>query len=136
MNFDHLLEGKVALVTGASRGVGRGVAAVLAGSGATVYATGRTIDGADLDPSVVRVQCDGADAGQVDRLFERIEAEQGRLDILVNSAWGGYERMMEDGAFTWGLPFWEQPLWRWDAMMDAGVRAAFLASRRAAMLMV
>jgi NAD(P)-dependent dehydrogenase (short-subunit alcohol dehydrogenase family) len=136
MNFDRLLEGKVALVTGASRGVGRGVAAVLAECGATVYATGRTIDGADLDPAVIRVPCDGADAEQVDRLFERIEAEQGRLDILVNSAWGGYERMVEDGAFTWGRPFWQQPLWRWGAMMDAGVRAAFLASRRAAMLMV
>jgi len=136
MNFHRLLEGKVALVTGASRGVGRGVAAVLAECGATVYATGRTIDGADLDPLVIRVRCDGADAAEVDRLFERIEAEQGRLDVLVNSAWGGYERMMEDGVFTWGLPFWQQPAWRWEAMMDAGVRAAFLASRRAAMLMV
>jgi len=136
MDFDRLLEGKVALVTGASRGVGRGVAAVLAECGATVYATGRTIDGADLDPAIVRVRCDGADAEQVDRLFERIEREHGRLDILVNSAWGGYERMVEDGAFTWGVPFWQQPVWRWEAMMDAGVRAAFLASRRAAMLMV
>ena len=136
MNFDRLLEGKVALVTGASRGVGRGVAAVLAECGATVYATGRTIDGADLDPAIIRVRCDGAEAEQVDQLFDRIEGEQGRLDILVNSAWGGYERMVEDGAFTWGLPFWQQPVWRWQAMMDAGVRAAFLASRRAAMLMV
>jgi len=50
--------------------------------------------------------------------------------------WGGYERMMENGRFTWPLPFWEQPLWRWNAMMDAGVRAAYVASHHAARLMV
>ena len=50
--------------------------------------------------------------------------QQGQLDILVNSVWGGYERMMENNRFTWPLPFWEQPLWRWDAMLDAGVRAS------------
>jgi NAD(P)-dependent dehydrogenase (short-subunit alcohol dehydrogenase family) len=130
------LNGRIALVTGASRGVGRGIADVLAQAGARVYATGRTVMRATLDPAVVRVTCDGTDADAIDGLFERIAAENGRLDILVNSAWGGYERMVEDGAFTWILPFWEQPLWRWDAMMGAGVYAAFLASRRAARLMV
>jgi NAD(P)-dependent dehydrogenase (short-subunit alcohol dehydrogenase family) len=54
----------------------------------------------------------------------------------VNVAWGGYERMVEDGRFTFGAPFWEQPAWRWDAMMTAGVRAAFVASQHAARLMV
>jgi NAD(P)-dependent dehydrogenase (short-subunit alcohol dehydrogenase family) len=54
----------------------------------------------------------------------------------VNNVWGGYERMVEDGAFTWGRPFWQQPLWRWDAMFAAGVRAHYLASQLAAPGMV
>jgi len=52
------------------------------------------------------------------------ESEAGKIDILVNNVRGGYERMMEDGAFTWSKPFREQPLWRWDAMFSAGVRAS------------
>jgi NADP-dependent 3-hydroxy acid dehydrogenase YdfG len=60
----------------------------------------------------------------------------GAIDILVNNVWGGYERMMEEGVFTWSKPFWEQPLWRWDAMLDAGVRAHYYASQLAARLMV
>ena len=64
--------------------------------------------------------------------FERL----GGLDVLVNSAWGGYERMVEDGKFTWPLPFWEQPMHRWSSMLDAGVRAAFVASSLAAKLMI
>jgi NAD(P)-dependent dehydrogenase (short-subunit alcohol dehydrogenase family) len=126
------LAGQVALVTGASRGVGRGVATALASAGAAVYATGRTVAAADLHPAVVRVACDHTDDGAVERVFTRIDAERGRLDILVNVAWGGYERMVEDGRFTWPAPFWEQPAWRWDAMMAAGVRAAFVASQHAA----
>jgi NAD(P)-dependent dehydrogenase (short-subunit alcohol dehydrogenase family) len=58
------------------------------------------------------------------------------LDILVNVAWGGYERMVEDGRFTWSAPFWKQPMWRWEAMITAGVRAAFIASQHAARRMV
>jgi dehydrogenase/reductase SDR family member 1 len=60
----------------------------------------------------------------------------GSLDVLVNSAWGGYERMLEDGQFTWPLPFWEQPAHRWPSMLDAGVRAAFVASSLAAKMMI
>ena len=127
---------RVALVTGASRGVGRGIAAALAQGGVTVYATGRTIDKADLDPSVHRVVCDHADDAAVARLFQRIDAETGQLDVLVNNAWGGYERMVENGKFTWTAPFWEQPAWRWDAMMGTGVRAAFVASQLAARRML
>ena len=126
----------VAVVTGASRGVGRGVAAALSESGTRVFATGRSVASATLPDGVVRVACDHTDDDMVARLFERVEVEAGRLDILVNSAWGGYERMVEDGRFTWALPFWEQPRWRWDAMMTAGVRAAFVASQYAARLMV
>jgi NAD(P)-dependent dehydrogenase (short-subunit alcohol dehydrogenase family) len=132
MNFESILDGQTALVTGASRGIGRGVAKVLAESGATVYATGRTIADADLPPAVIRLPCDHTNDAHVAAVFARIREDTGRLDVLVNGAWGGYERMVEDGKFTWGVPFWQQPLWRWNAMMDAGVRAAYVASHHAA----
>lgn len=118
----------VALVTGASRGVGRGVAGELHRLGMTVYATGRSIEQASLPEGVVRIACDHLHDAQTARVFDRIAAEAGRLDMLVNSAWGGYETMIEHGEFTWAAPFWEQSPHRWTAMMDAGVRAAFVAS--------
>ncbi len=130
------LVGRVALVTGASRGVGRGVAIALAGAGMTVYGTGRSVVQADLPAAVMRVSCDHRDDRQVEAVFERIWTECGRLDVLVNNAWGGYERMVEQGEFTWARPFWQQPRWRWDAMMSSGVRAAFVASQLAARTMV
>jgi dehydrogenase/reductase SDR family protein 1 len=131
------LRGQVALVTGASRGVGRGVATALRHAGAIVYATGRTVAAADLEASIIRVPCDHTDDAAVSRVFDRIRVEQGRLDILVNNAWGGYEQMVDaNGRFTWPLPFWEQPAVRWDLMIDAGVRAAFVASQHAARQMV
>ena len=126
----------IALVTGASRGVGRGAAIGLAAGGFTVFATGRSIDSADLPASVVRIPCDHCRDADTARVFQRIaDAGQG-LDVLVNSAWGGYERMVEDGQFTWGLPFWQQPAHRWGSMMDAGVRSAFVASAHAAPMMI
>jgi NAD(P)-dependent dehydrogenase (short-subunit alcohol dehydrogenase family) len=130
------LEGRVALVTGASRGVGRGIANELATLGASVYATGRTVASATLPPAVRRLPCDHTDDDAVERVFQQMLGESGRLDVLVNSAWGGYERMVENGRFTWGVPFWEQPRWRWDAMLGAGVRAAFVASQLAARSMI
>lgn len=127
---------RVALVTGASRGVGRGVASALSDAGYVVYATGRSVARAGL-PAAIRAQaCDHADDAQTAAVFERVAAESGRLDVLVNSAWGGYEKMTEDGRFTWPLPFWDQPTWRWEAMMTTGVRAALIASQHAARLMV
>ena len=126
----------VAVVTGASRGVGRGIASALDDAGMRVYATGRSIDRATLPDRVVRVTCDHTDDQAVERLFAQVERECGRIDVLVNNAWGGYERMVEDGRFTWALPFWEQPRWRWDAMITAGVRAAYVASQFAAQRMV
>lgn len=125
-----------ALVTGASRGVGRGAAAELAAQGFTVFATGRSIASADLPPSVVRIRCDQTRDGEIESVFQRIKDSGDVLELLVNCAWGGYERMVEDGQFTWGLPFWEQPSHRWNSMMDAGVRAAFVASAKAANLMI
>lgn len=124
------------MVTGASRGVGRGVAIALAGAGFEVFATGRTIATADLPPAVVRIVCDHTSDAQTNLAFEQLRANSRQLDVLVNSAWGGYERMVEDGKFTWPLPFWEQPLHRWTSMLDAGVRAAFVASSLAASMMI
>jgi NAD(P)-dependent dehydrogenase (short-subunit alcohol dehydrogenase family) len=130
------LTNQVALVTGASRGVGRGVALGLAGAGVRVFATGRSIARADLGPAITRLTCDHTEDLAVAEVFREIERTVGRLDILVNVAWGGYEQMVEDGRFTFTAPFWEQPTWRWDAMVTAGVRAAFVASQHAARIMV
>jgi dehydrogenase/reductase SDR family protein 1 len=127
------MEMQTALVTGASRGVGRGAAIGLAECGFRVFATGRTVANADLPGAVTRVPCDHVQDDQTAAALARVA---GGLDVLVNSAWGGYERMSEDGQFTWLLPFWEQPAHRWTSMMDAGVRAAFVAASHAARIMV
>jgi len=126
----------VALVTGASRGIGRGIARALAAAGYQVFATGRTIDSADLPRGVRRLACDHRDDAQTARAFSALWDEAGHIDVLVNAAWGGYERMVESGKFTWALPFWQQPLHRWDSMMNAGVRAAFVAAALAAPRMI
>jgi dehydrogenase/reductase SDR family protein 1 len=127
---------KTVLVTGASRGVGRGVALSLAESGFQVFATGRSIAAANLPDSVIRIPCNHLRDDETAAVFARIAADVGTLDLLVNNAWGGYERMVENGAFTWAAPFWEQPLHRWTSMMDAGVRSAFVVSSHAARMMV
>jgi dehydrogenase/reductase SDR family protein 1 len=130
------LSGKVALVTGASRGVGRGIALELFEAGATVYVTGRSVDDQYVDGLGTAIKCDHRDDQQVRSAFCRIADRHGHLDILVNNAWGGYENMIENGEFTWTRPFWQQPLWRWDAMFQAGVRSAYVASQLAAKTMV
>lgn len=130
------LNKQVALVTGASRGVGHGVALGLAHAGAKVFATGRSVKQAEFDTDITAIACDHADDQAVADVFRHIDKMDGRLDILVNVAWGGYERMVEDGRFTWAAPFWEQPIWRWEAMVTSGVRAAFVASQHAARRMV
>ena len=138
-------------MTGASRGAGRAIAAVLGEAGATVYATGRTARGAvavdglpgtvdDTADELTRrgghgiaVHCDHRVDHDVEAFFERIRAEQGRLDILVNNVWGGYEGQ------AFGIPmvpFWEQPRSQWDNMFVAGLRAQLVASQLAAPLMI
>jgi NAD(P)-dependent dehydrogenase (short-subunit alcohol dehydrogenase family) len=156
------LQGHIAVVTGASRGAGRGVAIELGAAGATVYVTGRStraqqpegyeqilalshldrlpgsID--DTADEVTRaggkgiaVRCDHTNDDEVSALFARIAQEQhGRLDLLVNNAWGGHETF--NGVFS--APFWEHPLAHWESMMDRGVRNHLLASRFAAPMLV
>jgi NAD(P)-dependent dehydrogenase (short-subunit alcohol dehydrogenase family) len=148
------LAGKVAVVTGASRGVGKGIALGLGEAGATVYVTGRTVEEGtsatdlpgtirqtaqevtDLGGQGIPIRCDHRYDDEVVAAFRRIRNEQERLDILVNNVWGGYENMVENGEYTWEYPFWTQPLWRCDAMFQAGVRAHFMASRFAARSMI
>ncbi|RIH90934.1 Enoyl-[acyl-carrier-protein] reductase [NADPH] FabL [Calidithermus terrae] len=151
------LSGKVALVSGASRGVGKGIALELAACGATVYVTGRTRPGETVDGlggsvfdtaaeiereggKCIPLLCDHADDSQTLAVFERVHAEHPHLDILVNNVWAGYQYMLEDTAggraFTWGNPFWQQPRWRWDAMFGSGVRARYVCSQLAAARMV
>ncbi len=132
------LAGTVAVVTGASRGVGRGIAEVLGSEGATVYVTGRSVRGnstrARLPCATVEdtaeavtarggvgipMRCDHTVDADIQALIARVEAEQGRLDLLVNNAWGGYEGYDD----TFDAPFWEQPIARFDAMLTAGLRA-------------
>jgi NAD(P)-dependent dehydrogenase (short-subunit alcohol dehydrogenase family) len=123
---------KLAMVTGASRGIGRGVAIALGDAGYRVVATGRTIAAANLPAAVERIVCDHRDDRQTEGAFARV----GAPDILVNCAWGGYERMSDGGTFTWNLPFWEQPPHRWESMVDGGLRATFACSAAAARRMV
>jgi NAD(P)-dependent dehydrogenase (short-subunit alcohol dehydrogenase family) len=128
---------RVAVVTGASRGIGKGIAIELCDAGFTVYITGRTVNEmAYLAGRGTAIPCDHRDDQQVYRAFDRIIEEQGHIDVLVNNAWGGYENMIEQGEYTWPRPFWQQPLWRWDAMFQTGVRAAFVATGLAAPMML
>ncbi len=142
------LAGKVALVTGASRGIGKGIALVLAEQGATVYVTGRTVRegdyylpgtvggtaaecdarGRDSGGRGVAVACDHGDDAAVAALFERITAEQGRLDILVNNAFTLSDDLLEPKAF------WEKPLSNLE-MWDVGVRSNYVAAWHAARIM-
>jgi len=131
------LDGRVAVVTGATRGVGRGIASELAQQGARVYVTGRSApDQQPVNERITALRCDHRIDTEVEAAFQRIVHEAGAIDVLVNNVWGGYEGMMENGVFTWSKPFWEQPLWRWDAMFGAGVRAHYQASQLAAPAMI
>jgi NAD(P)-dependent dehydrogenase (short-subunit alcohol dehydrogenase family) len=143
------LRDKVALVTGASRGCGRGVALVLGEQGATVYVTGRSVRGepttlgrpGTIDETAeqvtarggtgIAIRCDHTDDAQVEGLFERIAKEQGPLDILVNNAWSGYEIGPDPT-----LAFWEIEWRHWDLMFTGGLRATALSSRLAAPAMI
>jgi NAD(P)-dependent dehydrogenase (short-subunit alcohol dehydrogenase family) len=139
------LSGKVAVVTGASRGIGKGTACALGEQGATVFVTGRTTaSGANPLPGTIGetvaeverrggkaipVALDLLDDEQIAALFRQVAEEQGRLDILVNNA------MAIPPEMTDRVGFWDKPLSEWE-IFDTGVRAAFVASWHAARLMV
>ena len=141
------LAGSVAIVTGASRGIGKGVAQELGAAGATVYVTGRSVKAGEhpLPGTVgatagevskvggrgIAVACDHRDDAAVACLFERVADEQsGRLDVLVNNAF------LIPKELTSGKPFWECPVSNWDDMVGVGTRSAYVASWHAARLMV
>lgn len=131
------LDGRAAIVTGGTKGVGRGVARQLARVGAQVFVTGRSVpDHEPFDEPVTAIQCDHRDDSDVEAAFDRVARETKSIDVLVNSVWAGYEGMVENGEFTWSKPFWQQPVWRWDAMFTAGVRAHYRASQLAVRTMV
>lgn len=134
----------VAIVTGASRGAGQGIARALGAHGCTVYVTGRSSQEGDhpLPGTIyetaqtvtaaggkgIAVRCDHADDAQVEALFAQVAAEQGRLDLLVNNAAAVHDELTDPGEF------WEKPL-KLAQMIDVGVRSGYVASWHAARIM-
>ncbi len=144
---------RVAWVTGASRGVGRGVAVALGQAGWVVYVSARSsADGrtghlpgtveqtADAVTAAgglgVAAVCDHRDDAAVQAVAARIRADHGRLDLLVNNAWAGYERLNAGAWQEWNAPFWEQPIELFDAMFGSGVRAHYVATAVCAPLLI
>jgi NAD(P)-dependent dehydrogenase (short-subunit alcohol dehydrogenase family) len=142
------LKGKVALVAGATRGGGRGIAVALGEAGATVYATGRstrerrseidrpeTIEETaemvtDAGGEGIAVAVDHLDPAQVAGLVERIDSEQGRLDVLVNDIWGA------EHLFEWNKPVWEHDLERGLRLLRLAIDTHLITSHHALPLLV
>ena len=138
---DRKLTGKIAVVTGSSRGIGRGTAIALGEQGATVYVTGRSTGTGELtiDRTAslvdeaggrgIPVQTDHGDDAQIAALFERVRSDVGRLDILVNNVY----KIPNPPA--WGGGFWDHPISVWDDQVGIGLRAHYVASWYAAPLL-
>jgi len=146
---NQTLQGRVALVAGATRGAGRGIACALGEAGATVYCTGRSVRGKPATKGRgetinetaemvtarggkgIAVRCDHTKENDVKKLVARIQREQkGKLDILVNDIWGG------DALTEWGKTFWQLSLDKGLAMLQQAVHSHIITSRYAAPLMV
>ena len=139
---EQALQGRVAVVTGSSRGIGRGIAVGLGEAGATVYVTGRSVGDGPLTIDTtaamvteaggtgIAVPTDFFDDAQIEALYAQIKSEQGRLDIHVNNAF-----KIPDPP-VWGGKFWEHPIQVWDDQVGIGLRAAYVASVHAVKLMM
>ena len=144
------LKGKVALVTGATRGVGKGIAIGLGEAGATVYITGRSLEQSNALNGVagslqetqlaveeaggkcIPVQVDHSDDEQIRLLFERIQTEQrGQLDLLVNNVFSGVQAIRD----AYGKPFWQSEPSLWDAVNNVGLRSHYVTSVFASRMM-
>jgi len=148
------LRGRITLVTGASRGIGKGIAQALGAAGATVYVTGRTehADNATVPlPGTIHetaalvtqagglgvaMRCDHHDDAQVRAVFDSIHTAHGRLDLLVNNAWAGYQAKQRNKKNGFHSPFWKLPPTFWDTMFTVGVRSHYVASGYAAAAMI
>jgi NAD(P)-dependent dehydrogenase (short-subunit alcohol dehydrogenase family) len=135
------LENMVAVVAGATRGAGRGIARALGEEGATVYCTGRSVRGDGATPGRpetieetaemvaaaggrgIAVRVDHSRPDEVERLFERVRSESGRLDVLVNDIWGG------DALIQHGRSFWTHPLETGLEVMRTGIETHIITSR-------
>lgn len=144
------LEGKITLVTGATRGLGKGIAIGLGEVGATVYITGRSTEqsntGNDISGSLketqlavetaggvcIPVQVDHSDDEQVRLLFDRIQKDRGQLDLLVNNVYSGVQALKN----AYGKPFWDSEPDLWDACNNVGLRSHYVASVLAARIMI
>ncbi|XP_059564988.1 dehydrogenase/reductase SDR family member 1 [Myotis daubentonii] len=135
------MKGQVCVVTGASRGIGRGIALQLCQAGATVYITGRHLDtlraaaeeAQSRGGKCVPVVCDSGQESEVRNLFEKVDREQnGRLDVLVNNAYAGVQTIIDNRKKA----FWESPASMWDDVNNVGLRGHYLCSVYGARLMV
>jgi len=142
------LTGRIAVVAGATRGAGRGIARMLGEAGATVYCSGRSVTGhpatgtrpETIDQTAemvtaaggrgIAVRTDHLQAAEVERLFARVKAESGRLDVLVNDIWGG------DDLTEWGTPFWKLDPAKGFAILDSAIKTHILTSRYGVPLMI